>query len=135
MDKKRLPVPVPVGGSALLVIFAVLCLTTFAMMSLATVQANRRLTAASASAVCAYYRTDAQAERTLAQLRGGEIPSNVKVSGTVYTYSAKISDTQKLQVKIQMDGKKYDVLEWKAVSTTNWEPDDSLHVWDGGTTK
>lgn len=135
MNKKRLPVPVPVGGSALLVIFAVLCLTTFAMMSLATVQANRRLTAASAEAACAYYRADAAAERTLAQLRGGEIPRGVTVSGTTYAYDAKISQTQKLQVKVRIDGKKYEILEWRAVSTAKWEPDDSLHVWDGGNAK
>lgn len=135
MDKKRLPIPVPVGGSALLVIFAVLCLTTFAMMALATAQADRRLTAASADAVCAYYRADTQAEKTLAKIRGGEVPSGVSVSGTVYSYTVKISGTQSLRVKVRLNGQAYRVLEWRAVSSTKWTPDETLNVWDGGATK
>ena len=49
-DKKRFSPPV-VGGSSLLVIFAVLCLTVFALLSLSTVRADVRLSEASAQAV------------------------------------------------------------------------------------
>lgn len=135
MNRRRLPLPAPVGGSALLVIFAVLCLTTFAMMSLATIQADRRLTGAAADAVGAYYSADTRAEEILARIRGGEIPAGVAVSGQIYTYSIRISGTQKLQVKIRMEGKAYAVLEWRAVSTAKWKPDDTLRVWDGKTGK
>lgn len=135
MNKRRLPMLAPVGGSALLVIFGVLCLTTFTMMSLATVQANHRMTAASVDAVCAYYRADTRAEQTLARIRGGEVPSGVIVYKNIYAYSVKISDTQKLQVRVRLDGKNYTVLEWRAVSTAKWEPDDTLNVWDGETAK
>ena len=38
-----------VGGSSLLVIFAVLCLTVFALLSLSTVQAEKRMADASAA--------------------------------------------------------------------------------------
>lgn len=135
MNRRRLPLPAPVGGSALLVIFAVLCLTTFAMMSLATVQADRRLTEAAADAVGAYYSADTRAEEILARIRGGEIPAGVAVSGRTYTYSTKISGTQKLRVKIRIEGEAYAVLEWEAVSTVKWKPDDTLRVWDGKTVK
>ena len=51
MDKKhRFSFPA-VGGSSLLVIFAVLCLTVFALLGLSTVQAGQRLSNASAEAV------------------------------------------------------------------------------------
>ena len=40
-----------VGGSSLLVIFSVLCLTVFALLSVSTVQADRRLAEASAEGV------------------------------------------------------------------------------------
>ena len=49
-DKKRFSPPV-VGGSSLLVIFAVLCLTVFALLSLSTVRADVRLSEASVQAV------------------------------------------------------------------------------------
>ena len=52
--KQRLSVPV-VGGSSLLVIFAVLCMTVFALLSLSTVLADGRLNQASVEAVSAYY--------------------------------------------------------------------------------
>ena len=48
--KERVAVPA-IGGSSLLVIFAVLCLTVFALLSLSTVQAGDRLSDASADAV------------------------------------------------------------------------------------
>lgn len=40
MNERQRFSPPAVGGSSLLVIFAVLCLTVFAMLSLSTVQAN-----------------------------------------------------------------------------------------------
>ena len=57
MDEKRFSAPI-VGGSSLLVIFAVLCLTVFALLGLSTVQAGGRLSEASAEAVSAYYAGD-----------------------------------------------------------------------------
>ena len=47
--KQSFPIPA-VGGSSLLVIFAVLCLTVFALLGLSTVQADIRLADASARA-------------------------------------------------------------------------------------
>ena len=61
--------PPAVGGSSLLVIFSVLCLTVFALLSLSTVQASGRLSSTSAQAVAAYYQADSQAEAILARLR------------------------------------------------------------------
>lgn len=135
-NRERLSMPVPIGGSALLVIFAVLCLTTFAIMSLATAQADHRLAAASADAVRAYYRADTRAEEMLALLRGGEIPDGVMVSGeNTYVYSVRISDTQRLQVKVRIDSGRDAVLEWKEIPSAQWTPDTALHVWDGKAVK
>ena len=66
MDERRDSFPPAVGGSSLLVIFAVLCLTVFALLGLATVQANSRLSDASAQTVSGYYAADCQAETILA---------------------------------------------------------------------
>ena len=79
-DKKRFSPPV-VGGSSLLVIFAVLCLTVFALLSLSTVRADVRLSEASAQAVSGYYQADCQAEAILARLRSGELPPRGNCGG------------------------------------------------------
>ncbi len=123
--------PPVVGGSSLLVIFAVLCLTVFALLSLSSVQANGRLGDAAAQAVTDYYRADAQAESILAQLRQGLLPDGVTVEDAVYSYSCPISETQDLTVAVYLAGTDYTILHWQSVSTAQWQPDDGAHVWDG----
>lgn len=120
-----------VGGSSLLVIFAVLCLTVFALLGLTTVQADGRLSDASAQAVQDYYGADCQAEIILARLRAGELPEGVHADGDTYSYACPISDTQTLQVEVWVEGTAYTVLRWQAVSTAAWQADESLDVWDG----
>jgi len=132
MSKKERFAPPAIGGSSLLVIFAILCLTVFALLSLGTVQANSRLADASADAISSYYEADCQAEMILAQLRAGEMPDGVTVNGDLYEYSCPISDTQALEVHVQLDGEAWTVLRWKAVSTAAWEIEDGLNLWDGG---
>lgn len=130
-DKRKLSFPA-VGGSSLLVIFAVLCLTVFALLTLSTVQANGRLSDRSAQAVLDYYQADTQAEYILAQLRQGTVPEGVtNEGGGRYSYTCFISDTQALDVQVQVEDTEYIILRWQAVSTADWEADDSLAVWDG----
>lgn len=128
---KKNSAPPAVGGSSLLVIFAVLCLTIFALLGLSTVQAEGRLCENSAEAIKAYYEADSEAEQMLAKLRQGDVPEGVKKEGNVYLYECEISDVQKLVVEIQVEQKEYKVLRWQMVSTTQWQEDDGLQLWDG----
>lgn len=136
-EEKRRFSPPMVGGSSLLVIFAVLCLTIFALLSMSTVQADRRLGDVAAKGVSGYYAADAQAEMLLARLRSGEIPEKVEVSGDedlTVSYLCAISDTQALQVEVAFHGglgDDYRILRWQAVSIADWKPDDRIKVWDG----
>lgn len=128
--------PPAVGGISLLVVFAVLCLTVFALLALTTVQADVRLADASAQAVEDYYAADCRAQELLARVRNGETPENVeleRVDGvTSVRYACPISDGQELQVeaRINWDGS-YSILRWQAVATREWESDESLDLWDG----
>ncbi|MBQ1215466.1 MAG: hypothetical protein IIX88_03945 [Firmicutes bacterium] len=108
-----------VGGTSLLVMFAVLCLITFAVLSLSTVKAGDRLGEASAEAVMEYYAADYEAERILAQLRSGILPEGVVVEGDVYGYSCPVSETQRLQVSVQKVGEDWKVLRWMVVTEWN----------------
>ena len=133
MEVKRRFSPPAVGGSSLLVIFAVLCLTVFALLSLSTVQADGRLGDAAAAAVSDYYRADCQAETVLAQLRQGQMPEGVTVRDGVCSYTCPISDTQELAVEVYLEGADYTVLRWQTVPTAQWQPDDGLELWTGDT--
>ena len=131
MDKEhrgRIPV---VGGSSLLVIFAVLCLTVFALLGLSTVQAGGRLSEASAQAVSDYYGADCQAEEIFARLRAGERPEGVTEADGVYAYTCPVSETQQLCVELLRTGENWTVLRWQTESVAEWEADEFLDVWDG----
>ena len=131
-EKASLSPPV-VGASSLLVIFAVLCLTIFALLSISTVQANGRLSDHAVNAVMNYYEADAQAESILAKLRAGEKPDGVvqEENSNLYTYSCAVSDTQVLVVQIMLEGNDYTILRWQVISNVRWQADDRLPVWDG----
>lgn len=129
---RKRPAPPPMsGGSSLLVIFAVLCLTVFALLTLSTVQADSRLADAGVQAVEDYYVADAAAEEIYARLRLGELPDGVSQSGENYTYVCPISQTQELKVSLRNDDGDWTVVQWQAVSIVVWQPEDSIPVWDG----
>lgn len=145
-DKRRERFSPPaVGGISLLVVFAVLCLTVFALLALTTVQADVRLADASAKAVEDYYAADCAAQEILARLRNGGTPEGVEITdglGGHYTarYAVPISDTQELQVEVEFleDGTEwadagwhYQVIRWQAAPVGQWESDNSIEIWDG----
>ena len=125
-QEHQLPV---IGGSSLLVIFAVLCLTVFALLGFSTVQADKRLSDISIQAVSDYYAADCAAEEILARLRAGQLPEGVSRQGDVYAYSCPISPTQALQVEVRSGD--WEVLRWQAVSTIQWQENTDMELWDG----
>lgn len=127
---KKTTIPAPVGGSSLLVIFAVLCLTVFALLGLATVTADKRLADDNYEAIRAYYEADCQAEQILAEIRAGLIPEEVSLVGEDYVYKCTISDTQELVVKVAVNGTSYKVKEWRVTETTDWKPDEYMNVFE-----
>ena len=127
--------PPAVGGVSLLVVFAVLCLTIFALLSLTTVQADVRLADATAQAVADYYAADCQAQEILARLRRGERPEGVAFygsDGSYAQYACPISETQQLQALVYIGGDgSWNVLRWQAMPSQEWEASEELELWDG----
>lgn len=152
-EEKQHSFPTMMGGSSLLVIFAVLCLTVFALLGLSTVLADKRLADASAKAVAAYYEADCRAEEIFAQLRSscsGSVSSSADVENAldelgvrrlyhgddqedIYTYACPISETQTLWVEVRRAGDIWKVLRWQAVAKAQLQ-ELQLELWDGETT-
>ena len=129
--KKHRQISAPaVGGSSLLVIFAVLCLTVFALLSLSTVLAEKRLSDAAARGVTAYYAADLEAERIFAGIRSGKPIAGVQQRGNVYSYACAISEKQVLMVEIEKTESGWKVLRWQNVPITE-ENEAVLPVWNG----
>lgn len=130
MKKKHTTFIPAIGGSSLLVIFAVLCLAVFALLSLSTVQAEKRMADASAQAVTAYYEADWEAEKIFARLRSGENVPGVRENSGVYSYSCRISENQTLEIELEKKGNTWTVLRWQVVAQSG-AVSETLPVWDG----
>ena len=139
------------GTISLVLIFAVLCLTIFAVLTLSTANAEKALVHRAASFVTSYYEADTQATRIKAHIIEshqnetfldslGEIESafNVEIAyeqvgrndmSVAFVY--EINDSHNLSVKLRLTDDRAFVLEWRVVYFKPWEFDDTIPVWDG----
>ncbi len=132
MNKKTGRTPLPtLGGSTLLVIFAVLCLLTFALLTLSTALSNQRLSEASLSATAAYYEADCAAEEIIAALRCGDVPTEVTQNGNTYSFTCPITEKQSLFVTVEERGETWYITQYETVTADDAEFDESITVWDG----
>ena len=130
MKRTEQPTLPAIGGTSLLVIFAVLCLSVFSLLSLRTVLAEKQASDAAARAIDAYYQADLEAQTIFARLRAGEAVSSVTVAGDRYHFACPISQQQTLEVALQKQGTDWAILQWQAVAHTE-APDQTLPVWGG----
>lgn len=130
MRKEKSAVQPLVGGSSLLVMVSVLCLVVFALLSLSSVQAQKRLADAAVQSVTDYYEADLLAEEIFARLRSGQIPGGVEERSGTFAYALPISARQVLQVQLRRENSNWQILRWQAV-TVETQIDDSLDVWRG----
>lgn len=130
MRKNTRFAPPTVGSSSLIAIFAVLCMTVFALLSLSSVQSGRRLADASVQAVTDYYKADTQAQTIFARLRAGETVPDVKMLEGNYVFEIPISQRQSLKVELRQEEDCWTVLRWQAV-VTEGRLDESLDLWKG----
>ena len=120
MKKNRKHISPPViGGISLLVIFSVLCLTVFSLLTISTALAEKRLSDVSADAVSAYYAADLEAEHIFASIRRGEVPDTVSVTENRYSYTAPITETLSLEVELLYENGSWTVLQWRCVTANS----------------
>jgi len=130
MKKRNQISPPAVGGSSLLVIFAVLCLTVFALLSLSSVQAERRQADAAVEAVKAYYDADLQAQEIYARLRSGQSVDGIREENGIFAFEIWVSQRQVLAVRLENTADSWNVLRWEAVPVEG-ETDETMDVWKG----
>ena len=131
MEKNSHPAFGTPGASSLMVIFAVLCIAVFAVLSLSTVLSGKRLDETATNSSLEYYIADCYAEELLARIRAGEKPENVGIKGNLYDYSVPISETRAIEVQVMVDKDKYEILKWQVVYTGDWSADEKMSVWTG----
>ncbi|MDO4552019.1 MAG: hypothetical protein Q4C22_00625 [Bacillota bacterium] len=137
-----------VGVVSLVVVFAVLCLTVFAVLSYATSLSELRLAEKGAQAVEDYYEADldcsekaaewktlyeegATEEELAAAAEGGGALAYYRGETLCLEYSSPVDQAQELKITLAFREGRMEVLAWVLVSTGSWEAEDSMVVWDG----
>lgn len=143
------------GTTSLVLIFVLLCLLTFSVLSLVSAQANLRLSRKSAQRTSDYYAAENAANDVLIRLcaamdrasGAGEEAFYAAVSqaaadveGLVFSdsrhlsYQVPLGEDQALSVALTLcyeplpDGRHYRVDSWQTVSRYDWEAEEPLDV-------
>lgn len=147
MQNERKSSGINIGSASIIMVFSVLCLTVFAVLSLITANSEYKLAVKSADVVKNYYAADTAATEKLALIKSVAEDSDFAAtqakakelgvvceqegSGFYLTFEEKVTDVQALSVKaIYQDGK-LSVKEWKLITTDEWDPSDGFELWDG----
>lgn len=142
-----------IGSSSLLMVFLVLCLTTFAILSLSSAQSDYSFSKKFAEHKTEYYEASSRAEMILgeidqllaensdqvtARLDGKEI-DNISLSctgadgETVISYQVPSGEKQALNVVLLVTNDSehenyYKIQAWQLISTEEWNGDNSLNL-------
>ena len=120
------------GALSLVMIFCVLCLSVFSVLTLATADREARLSEMTARSVEEYYRADYDATVIVAALCSGTNPDvEIDWDGDTASFLLPIGESLGLDVAVSVHGGTCEILRWQTVYTGNWEPDTHLGLWDG----
>lgn len=124
-----------VGSISLVLIFSVLCLTIFTLLTLSTARSDAALAERAAQSAKDYYAADAEGQHVCAQLQSalqnGERPQNLRGTQVTYNdncayFSVAAGDDRYIAAAVSFDG---EILQWKEISGENWTPDENINVY------
>ena len=141
-----------IGISSILMIFFILCIVTFAVLSYVSARADSSLSEDVLTNTSAYYEANSRAEKKLSEIdrQLGELslrearayfagdascrilPEQTAGNGFFISFSEEISPTQDLDITLRITGKEstapcyYEVTQWKKVNTAEWTPDNDI---------
>jgi len=133
-----------VGSASIILIFAVLSLTIFSLITFVVAKNDRTLVEAQSELVVSYYEADSAAEKILVELLDmdllpksingvdiGKVWNEERQSESIYFFYS-INETKKLFVNVIIDEDTFDILSWRMYNIDEWVYDDRLPVWTGG---
>lgn len=158
-DKKAASTGLGVGYVSLMILFAVICLTVLAVLSLQAAGSNEILNDKSTDFSREYYAADSSAKRTLMQLDGAAYEAAQSgffddafpylcedIEGVEYRkvpegYSVSWSEPLNSRLSLSVTAvfmsspvsERYRIETWKTVSADTVSEEDDLGVWDGTT--
>ena len=132
-----------VGSASIVLVFAVLCLTVFSLITYIVAGNSKALVDAESQLVEGYYKADAFAEYVISDIfEAGTIPDTVRgirietdwddmLETEIAYFSCPISEQKALYVSFAVYEDRYEILSWRMWDTDDWVIDDHLNVWSG----
>jgi len=135
-----------IGGSSILVIFVLLCLTTFAILAVVSANSSYNLAARVVIASDNYFNADSQAEIILSQISEALNDQNnffdslnelgVSFAITSYgygviMYGVPIDDVRHLYVELLISDFDFDIVSWRVDIGQLPEFGGGAAIWDG----
>lgn len=125
------------GLITILMVFMLLCLITFAVLTLSSARADLRYSEQTAERARNYYAAELRASQRLKEideeLQATYNEKEVNAREQI-CFTEVIDETSMLEVKLQLcegkedDRKRYRIESWQTVSTAEWNPDETLPV-------
>lgn len=140
---KHLSFSTGIGASTILIIFVILCLVSFAALSIVTANADYKLSQKVLNRNTSYYQACNEAEASLAQLdqtlvdaykNSSNETEYFEQTGHTKNYSIPLSDLQTLEITVSInyptssDETFYHISSWQVVTTENLEYDNTLNI-------
>ena len=132
-----------VGSASIVLVFAVLCLTVFSLITYVVAANDKTLVDNEAQLVIGYFHADALAESivaeilnsdtTPAEVQGIEVHSELDFysNSEIIAFSAPISDALAIFVRLSVSDDSYEVLSWRMYNSAEWQYDAGLNIWPG----
>lgn len=147
MQNERKSSGINIGSASIIMVFSVLCLTVFAVLSLITANSEYKLAVKSTDVIKNYYAADNAATEKLAVLKDtfddgdfADVQTKATELGIIcesagadvtLSFEEKVTDTQALSVKATYTSGDFRIDEWKLISTDEWNADAGFELWDG----
>ncbi len=144
---------VSIGASSLILIFIVLCMATFGLLSLSSAQGDLKLARRNADAVKGYYEADNEGQQWLKDVDGvlmeemGKGQDSAQCSleikdrlGDLYDRENGLISTDipmdrgrslRIELVLMCGEKRYEVKSWYVYNSEEYEIDTSMPVWGG----
>jgi len=139
-----------IGSASIMLVFVVLCLTIFAIISLVPALTDRDLVNAEVRLVQDFFEADALAEQVLDRIlqeHPNNMPENIlgidilsvwdmDLFREVVFFAVPINETQILHVEIGLgheDGgfPSHQIFAWRMYNLHDWEANEYLELWQG----
>jgi len=129
-----------IGSASIIMVFAVLCLTVFAVLTFITANNEYKLAEKSADSIRTYYEADTKAVITEGKIRESIANGDEDIAGVIvttesdgrhYEYAETVDDNQIIEVELLYADGELKTLKWELKSIATWSPDNGIKLWDG----